>query len=303
MIRKLSKARCPALGFILGICAVFLLFPSASFYSQHILFSEKTEAFHNLEGKIKEEILQWEGDASFLLRDIVHPGFKIAFDENKNFPAASLIKLPLTAVACAAIAEGRFSLAQPVVIRKKDVVGGSGVVKGMKLPLELTFGKVLELVIAHSDNTATNKLIELLGVDYVNEGFAKLGLPQTLLVRKMMDFSRRGEGIDNYTTAADICFLLERICKGELINKEYSALILSFLQAQKVNDRLPRYLPPGIEVAHKTGLEKGVVHDAGIIFSPKGNYIICVLTREVKSYAKAKKFIAKLSLLTYNFYQ
>jgi beta-lactamase class A len=115
----------------------------------------------------------------------------------------------------------------------------------------------------------------------------------------MMDFSQRSNGVENYTAASDIVYLLEKIYNKQLIDRAYSELILSFLKKQKIKDRIPRYLPKGVIVAHKTGLERGIVHDAGIVFSPKDDYIICVLTKKVKVYSKAKKFIAQLSLLTY----
>jgi beta-lactamase class A len=116
----------------------------------------------------------------------------------------------------------------------------------------------------------------------------------------MMDFSKRRKGIENYTSAADITYLLEKIYNKELINRKSSNMMLAFLLRQKMKDRIPRYLPKNVEVAHKTGLERGVVHDAGIIFSVKSDCIVCVLTKGVKKYSKAKKFIANLSLLTYN---
>jgi beta-lactamase class A len=158
-------------------------------------------------------------------------------------------------------------------------------------------------MIADSDNTATNKVIDLLGREYINKSFKRFGLKRSFLKRKMMDFSGRRRGIENYTCVSDIAMLLEKIYGNKLIDSQSSQLALSFLRKQKINDRIPRYLPEEADVAHKTGLERGVVHDAGIVFAPKGDYIICVLTKKVKDYQQAKKFIAKITLLTYNFYQ
>jgi len=74
----------------------------------------------------------------------------------------------------------------------------------------------------------------------------------------------------------------------------------NLLSRQQYNDRIAYFLPKEVEVAHKTGLEKGVVHDAGIIYGKKNDFIICVLTKDVKNYQKAKKFIANVSQLSYN---
>ena len=229
-------------------------------------------------------------------------GSRLDFEEKKPFPAASLIKLPILAAAFYAIKDKKVSLEDIIVISKKDITGGSGRIKALSVPRKLAFGQLLEWMISLSDNTATNKVIEILGFEYINGIFKKVGLVDTKLARKMMDFSLRKKGVENYTSASDITYLLEKIYKNKLVDKELSNLALSFLKKQKVNDRLPRYLPADVIVAHKTGLERGVVHDAGIVFFSKGDYLICILVRGGNSYAKAKKFIAQISLLAYNLY-
>ena len=141
----------------------------------------------------------------------------------------------------------------------------------------------------------------ILGFDYINNGFKELDLKGTVLRRKMMDFSRRKQGIDNYTTAYDIGSLLTKIYYKRILDKRLCGYAASLLKNQKINDRIPYFLPEEVEVAHKTGFEKGVVHDAGIIFSPQGqDYILCVLTAKGRGYNEAKKLIAQVSLLTYN---
>jgi beta-lactamase class A len=271
----------------------------------YFLFSEASsyaaayKTFQRLEYKVKRLAKIFQGECSFVIKDIKKPFLEISYSENEVFPAASLIKLPLAAVAFKAVKENKISLSQKVIVKRKDIVGGSGVLKTLKTPLQLRFKDIIELMLARSDNTATNKIIDLLGYDYINKSFKALGLKYTLLKRKMMDFSQRSNGVENYTAASDIVYLLEKIYNKQLIDRAYSELILSFLKKQKIKDRIPRYLPKGVIVAHKTGLERGIVHDAGIVFSPKDDYIICVLTKKVKVYSKAKKFIAQLSLLTY----
>jgi len=259
----------------------------------------KSKFFQDLKSIVSEGFKSSGTEYAFFIKKLGFSGLKLMHEEAKQFPAASLIKLPILAAAFYAIGEKKVSLEEIVVIKKRDVAGGSGKLKALSLPRKLTFGQLLELMISSSDNTATNKVIEILNFKYINSIFKRLGLTDTTLARKMMDFSQRKNGIENYTSAADISYLLEKIYRGRLVNQRLSKLALIFLKKQKVNDRLPRYLPAEAVIAHKTGLERGVVHDAGIVFSPKGNYLICVLVKGVKS-AKAKKFIAQLSLLAYN---
>lgn len=292
---------------VILIVAVILIFPlkfCLSFLDNKL--SQYVHAYTSvgdLVEKVSLEAKDFSGDFSFVIKDLDNPHLKFLYNEDERFAAASLIKVPMLAVAFKAIQERKFSLSTILIVEKKDVTGGAGVIKTMSLPVRISVRELLEKMIAQSDNTATNKIIELLGFEYINEGFKELGLKNTVLKRKMMDFSKRKEGVENYTTAYDIVLIMEKISRQELISKSFSKLAVVFLKRQKVNDRIPRYLPEGIVIAHKTGLERGVVHDAGIVFTSKGSYIICILTKKVKNYSEAKKFIAKLSLLTYNLYQ
>ncbi|MDP8289991.1 MAG: serine hydrolase [Candidatus Susulua stagnicola] len=248
----------------------------------------------------KKEFKSAKVEYGFVIKKIGFLGSELLHNSEEQFAAASLIKLPILAAVFYAIEEEKVALDDLITIQRKDITGGSGKIKALSLPRKFTFAQLLELMIASSDNTATNKVIEILNFKYINDIFKRIGLKGTTLTRKMMDFSQRSKGIENYTSSSDIAYILEKIYKKQLINRELSNLALSFLKKQKVNDRLPRYLPEGIVIAHKTGLERGVVHDAGIVFTPKGDYIICVLVKGCRSYSKAKKFIAQFSLLTYN---
>ena len=211
--------------------------------------------------------------------------------------------MPILAAAFQAIDSGKISLNQEETITWQDLTSGSGKIKTFKFPVRFTVGELLWFMIAYSDNTASNKIISLLGFDYINESFKKVGLKDTVLKRRMMDFTERHNGKENYTSARDIAFLLNKIYGQKLINKEFSQLAMSLLKKQHIKDRIPRYLPKDTVAAHKTGLERGIIHDAGIVFAPRGDYIICVLIKKSHNYKAAKKFIAQLSLLTYNFYK
>ncbi len=257
----------------------------------------------DLKSLLREEFKNQKIEYAFVIKKLGFLDPTLLHKANQQFPAASLVKLPILAAAFYAVKEKKISLEKLVTIRRKDIAGGSGKLKSLSLPRKFTFAQLLELMISLSDNSATNKVIEILDLKYINSIFKRLGLTDTTLVRKMMDFSQRKNGIENYTSAADISYLLEKIYKEKFVNKKLSKLALSFLMKQKVNDRLPRYLPAEVIVAHKTGLERGVVHDAGIVFTSNGDYLICVLVKGGKNYAQAKKFIAQLSLLAYNLYQ
>ena len=262
-------------------------------------YSQAQRNFQVLERHVYRMARGFRGQCAYIIKDVQKPALAISFAQHKPFPAASIIKLPIAAVAFKAIKEKRISADQRIVISDADITGGSGKLKTLETPITLTFQELIGTMISRSDNTATNKLINLLGYQYINKSFRELGLKRTVLRRKMMDFSGRRHGVENYTTASDICYLFEKIYADQLIDKASSELLMDFLKDQKVRDRIPKLLPKSVVVAHKTGLERGVVHDAGIIFSPKGNRLICVLTKKAKNTKNAKRFIARVALLTY----
>ena len=74
------------------------------------------------------------------------------------------------------------------------------------------------------------------------------------------------------------------------------------LLRQKVNDRIPKKLPEDCPVAHKTGLERNVCHDAGIVFTQQGDFLICVLTKSRGGARPVKNFISDLALVIYRSY-
>ena len=264
----------------------------------------------NIEEKIKQDIERIAAeelgsggvDYSVLVKGLNIDGLDFYIGKHKQFPAASLIKVPILAAALIAVGEGRIILSDTVIIEKKDITGGSGVLKAAKLPHTTTVEKLIELMVSASDNTASNKIIDMLGFDYMWEAFRKLNLNDTVLARKIMDMSMRSRGVENYTSSADIAIVFELIYSGSLVDENLSKKALSFLFKQKINDRIPMLLPKELKIAHKTGLERGVIHDAGIVFTENGDYLICVFVKNERSYKKGKKFIAQVSLLTYNLY-
>jgi len=188
-------------------------------------------------------------------------------------------------------------------MKEADKAPGSGILKSKPAGSRYSIRTLTVLMITRSDNTAANMLIGLLGRDYLNSYFKRIGLNNTNLSREMMDFKKRREGIENYTTSRDVAILLERMYKGAFINKKVSAQCLDLLKRQQVRDRIPRKLPTDVVVAHKTGLERSVCHDAGIIFTENGDFLICVLTKSKSSFKTSKEFIARISAYAYHNYK
>jgi beta-lactamase class A len=266
---------------------------------RQVLLKEREKAWRDLDKTFKSEIKNFNGEIAFVIKDF-DAGLEIAFNEDRLLPSASLVKIPIMAACFYAAKEGRLKLDEMMRLENTNKVSGSGILKQESPGKEYTVEKLIELMISESDNTAANMLTEKLGTDYLNDCFKRIGLKNTNLSREMMDFKSRKEGVENYTTARDTAFLLEKMYCGRLLNAPTSKKCLRILANQKVNDRIPKKLPAETVVAHKTGLERGICHDAGIIYTDKGNLLICVLTKHrYKNARQAKRLISDISLVTY----
>ncbi len=239
---------------------------------------------------------------SVVIKDLSRD-WKIRVDDNTLVPSASLAKIPIMASCFYAMKEGRLNPNAITTLKNSDKTGGSGILKNRPAGSRLSIEELIDMMITKSDNTATNMLISMLGFSYLNNCFKKFGLEKTNISRLMMDMRSRSKGIENYTTAKDLAIILEKIYKGNLIDKNISNKCLELLKRQTVNDRIPAKLPSGVVVAHKTGLERNVCHDAGIVFTKKGDFLIVVLVKHNhKNARQSKSFISRIALLSYNFF-
>jgi len=263
---------------------------------------ERKASWMQLKKLIEGEVSKFTGEASIVVKDL-NMDWEISLNKDKAFPSASLAKVPIMTAVFKAAGEGRINLNNTLQLKGSQKVNGSGVLKQMPAGSELSVARLVEYMIIESDNTAANILINLLGMDYLNDFFKEAGLKRTNLSRKMMDFRFRRNGIENYTTSEDLAYLLEEVYRGRIINKNVSRRCLEILKRQNINDRIPAKLPANVIVAHKTGLERNVCHDAGIVFTGKGNFLICILTKNADRRKTAKDFIANISLYTYDYYQ
>jgi len=291
--------------FACGVCYIsYKIYNDlAQIRSERFLLEERRKAFRELETRIENEKGQFAGQAGIVVKDL-RTGWECVLNRDVSFPSASLAKIPVMAVCFYAAEKDGLDLEEKIRLKPADRVAGSGVLKGSPVGTELTILRLIELMIAESDNTAANMLIDRLGFDYIKRTIPRLGLRHTNVDRHMMDFKKRKEGVENYSTAGDIEFLLDSIYHGRLINKKISDLCMSFLKKQKLRDRIPALLPSDTVVAHKTGLERGICHDAGILFLPQGDMLISVLTRHKDTTSRrAKRFIARTALIAYTYCQ
>ncbi len=281
------------------LCLVFLTHLGITRY---VSYKKDSTRWHILSNTINTLVKDFNGKPSVIIKDLKR-SWLISINEKAEIASASVVKIPIMAGCFYAAEEGKISLDKKITLKQRDKIGGSGILRNKKSGKTFTIKELIDLMITISDNTAANILIKLLGFDYLNICFKKFGLKDTNLSRLMMDMRSRGKGIENYTTAKDMAFILEKIYKGRLINKGLSSECLEVLKAQRSRTRIPARLPKNTVVAHKTGLEKGLCHDAGIVFTDTGDFIICVLIKHNNKNARSsKKLISNIARLSYNYY-
>ena len=195
--------------------------------------------------------------------------------------------------------KNKINLNTSIKIDKAFIVQGDGIIKDLENIQNLTILELLTFMIIYSDNTATNILIDLIGFDCINENAKILNLKNTSLNRKMMDFEKINNGIDNFTSASDLTIILEYIYYYS--DNYFRNLMIDILQNQKIKGGLDLELPKDVIIGHKTGDLDYLEHDVGIVFLENSNYIICVLTKNIIN-PDAQKLIGEISKITFNFF-
>lgn len=275
-----------------------------SFRREQCILNKKKEGWLRLKKNLENKVGNFKGKVGLVVEDL-NTGWVISFNEDALIPSASLVKVPIMLAYFYAAQEDKVNLKDNIKLKSFERVSGSKVLGRSPVGSQFVVEELFDPMITVSDNAAANVLIDLLGFDTLNAYFKKIGLKNTNIARDMLDFRGRREGQENYTTAADMAYILEKLYRRQFLNQEVSEKCLLLLNQQKINDRIPKDLPrDGVSVAHKTGLERHICHDAGIVYTQKGNFLICVLVKHGNRFAlPAKKLISDIALSTYNYYK
>ncbi len=200
-------------------------------------------------------------------------------------PTASLIKLPVMVEAYRQVEAGKVDLEQRIELRQEDMVQGSGILTNHFSPgTTLSLRDAIRLMIVYSDNTATNLVVDAIGLPSTTKAMNDLGFPETQLNAKVFrgdttispDRSKKF-GLGS-TTAVDMVNLLAKLKRGELAKPQWTEAMLDHLLHCEDKARFPLLLPPDVKVAHKTGSVTRVRTDAGLLMAKDCTIALCVLT-------------------------
>lgn len=347
--------------------------PPAPAPPAELAVTSPTDRARALEARVKALVAKYPGMKAGV--SIVHipSGERVDLDGDRPYPLASVFKLPIMIEVARQIQAGGkgLSLSRQLVIREPDKVIGSGRLQDKPAGSKVTLGQAVELMETVSDNTATDMVFDVIGLESVNRMMRGLGLTESDIYLKnrpawlislgmgaqfrglgprqiaakwlAMSSAQRHEAaraveaenrslslsrfqaaedasaarqshaenvlvaaaVDNMGSPSDFADLLAKLWKGEVLDDRWTDYCLGVLARQKYNTRIPRNLPPGTVVYHKTGTIAGVVNDAGIMEVGDEPVAIAVFVRDVQSgrQAAAEELIGRIARAAYDAYR
>lgn len=235
---------------------------------------------------------EFPGHSAVIFADLDN-GTRVEFEPDARFESASLCKLIILAELYRQFQVGTHTPDEMLVLLEKQKMGGSGHLKDAKEGSQHSLQSLAEAMITESDNTATQMLTDLMGRDKIQEGAKALGLDNTTLERDIFDFAAIDQGRDNYISARDAAAFLQQLARQELPGSQQMNEIL---ERQKRHDMIGKDFPSGVRVAHKTGELDGILHDAAIVYAPRGNFLLVCLSDGVHDKEAAKQVWSQMAL-------
>jgi beta-lactamase class A len=245
---------------------------------------------HGLDGVLGVAILDLSSGKKFLLHG------------DDVFPQASSIKVAVLAELYRQAQAGKLKLTDLYTVQTTDLVPDSTIMGGLTPGVtRITLRDLATMMVAVSDNSATNVLIDRVGMENVNALMDSLGLAHTRLRRKMMDLKAASEGRENISTPGEMMTLLEDLHRGKVLNKEMTADFFVMLSTPK-HSFIPLDLPEGLRIANKPGELEGVRNDSGVVFVENRPYVICVMTTYLHRERDGEEAITKISAAAYRMF-
>lgn len=290
--------------FVAAISALIVSWPSnktlispisSSLADSHLPVTDTKEA-SGLADVIQNELKDVKGDYAIVVSNL-KTGESYTFNEHKVFDSGSLYKLWVMGEVYEQIKEGKLSedqvLSEEISVLNEKFKISSESAEFTEGKIELPVNVALKRMITISDNYSSLLLAWKLRLSKVKAFLGAHGFME----------SKVG-GADELptTTAYDIALYFEQLYKGELEDADITSKMIDLLKGQKLNGKIPKYLPKGVVIAHKTGELGLITHDAGIIYSPNGDYIIVVMS-ETSRPADAEEKIAQISKAVFDYFK
>ncbi|HUA15180.1 MAG TPA: serine hydrolase [Verrucomicrobiae bacterium] len=257
--------------------------------------------WQKMEAEIQDIDQRLDGVMGVAIEDLT-TGDHYFLNEDEVFAQASSIKITVLADLYLQAQQGKLKLTDLYTVQSSDLVPDSDIMNGLTPGVtQVTLRDLATMMVAVSDNSATNVLIDRVGMANVNAMLDSLGLTRTRLRRKMMDLEAAKAGRENISTPREMMTLLGAIYGGKLLNKESDADFFKVLSTNK-ESFIPRELPPDLKVANKPGELEAVRNDSGIVFVEGRPYAICVMTAFLRDERDGEEAISKVSLAAWRMF-
>ena len=254
-----------------------------------------------LTGEIEKIAGGFDGVMGVAIKDLTG-GEEILINADLTFPTGSSIKIPILIELHKQAAAGRYELNETRKILRQNKVGGSGVINLFSEETsQLSLHDLSVLMIVLSDNTATNMLIDQVGMANVNRTLDEAGLKNIRLQRKMIDVAASARGQENLATPREAMRLMEMLARGRIVSRGVSEEVIKTLRFRK-NSPIPRLIPPNVPIANKPGGIEGVSCDWALVEVPNRPFVIAVMTTYNGETANADEAIARIARLAYDYF-
>lgn len=229
-------------------------------------------------------------------------GHKYLLHANDVYPQASSIKICVLAELYRQAQQGKLKLTDLYTVNAADLVQDSDILGGLTPGItQITLRDLATMMVAVSDNSATNVLLDRVGMDNVNAFLSAQGLRDTRLRRKMMDLKAAVEGRENVSTPNEMLTLLAALYRGQILNKEMTDDFFKVLSTHK-DSWIPRNLPDDLKIADKPGALEGVRNDSGVIFVDKRPFALCVMTTYLHRERDGEEAISNIALAAWRMF-
>lgn len=241
-----------------------------------------------------------KAECAFVIKDLNNET-EVTHRSDEVIKSASLIKVFIMAEAVRRIKNGELSLDTEIEVNASDIVDFS-VLLFLK-PRAYTLEELMRVMIVYSDNTATNVLIDFLGMDNINKCIRGLGYEKTLLQRKMMDFESAKAGRENFTAPEEMADFLFRVYNGTLLGENADEIILDIMKGQADEMDMRLLLPDEIPIARKSGELGCLNHEIAIVFGEKTDYIFCYFSWNGPDNNETRQLMSDSSKIVFDFFE
>lgn len=243
--------------------------------------------------EIKRYLESRIGTYSFFFEDL-ESGFTYGYNENVQMTSAGCMKLPIAVSVIKYVEDGNASFLDKIKIEEEDKVYGTGILHEFD-NREYTIFELLVAMLIQSDNTAANKLIDIVGISKINDDIAAQGLKNTQLNRKTSDERGESKNVENITSALDLSKIWNHLYEKRFLNEKNSIMLIDILQRQQMKNKLALYIPDSLkyEISSKTGDKSGVENDTALIRTEKGNFTFTVLSMGIPNSVYGTVTLAK----------